>query len=94
MFIGSVVGLQERLDSLPQLGIAHALAIQDRSAVHNVVMVCSFQENGLHTLRVKRHGKLLRSGTACRFDSSDLRANQAGTAVGASAADSWIWAVA
>ena len=56
IFIGSVVGLQECLDPLPQLGIAHAFfAIQNFGAFHGVIVVGSLQENGLHALRVKRH---------------------------------------
>jgi hypothetical protein len=56
IFIGSVVGLQECLDPLPQLGIAHVFfAIQDCGAFHGVIVVGSLQENGLHALRVKRH---------------------------------------
>ncbi len=56
LFIGSVVGLQECLDPLPQLGIAHAFfAIQDCGAFHGVIVVGSLQENGLHALRFKRH---------------------------------------
>jgi hypothetical protein len=50
--VESVVGLQKRLDPLAQLGIAHAFAIQDRGAIRKFVIVCSFQENGLHTLWV------------------------------------------
>jgi len=47
IFIGSVVGLQECLDPLPQLGIAQAFAIQDCVAVREVMVVCSLQENSL-----------------------------------------------
>jgi hypothetical protein len=54
--IESVVGLQERLDPLPQLRIAHAFAVQDCGAVRGVMMACSLQENGLHALWVKRRG--------------------------------------
>ncbi len=40
IFIGSVVGLQECLDPLPQLGIAHAcFAIQDCGAFHGVIVL-------------------------------------------------------
>jgi len=67
------VGLQERLDSLPQLGIAQAFAIKDRLAFREVVDACSLQENGLRTLRVQRHGMLLRSCTTNRFHSSMRR---------------------
>ncbi len=52
----SVVRLQERLDPLPQFGIAHAFPVQDFGAMREVMMICSFQENGLHALGVKRHG--------------------------------------
>src|SRR5271166_4896077 len=70
IFIGSVVGLQERLDPLPQLGIAHAFAIQDCGAFREVMVVYSLQENSLRARRVKRHGMLLRPSTTSRFRSS------------------------
>ena len=42
-----VVGLQERIGPLPQLGIAHAFAIQDCGAFREVMVVYSLQENSL-----------------------------------------------
>jgi hypothetical protein len=68
--VDSVVGLQECLDPLPQLGIAHAFVVQYCGAVRDVMKVGSLQENGLHALRVQRHRMLLRLGTASRFHRS------------------------
>jgi hypothetical protein len=65
-----VVGLQERIGPLPQLGIAHAFAIQDCGAFREVMVVYSLQENSLRARRVKRHGMLLRPSTTSRFRSS------------------------
>jgi hypothetical protein len=61
--IESVVGLQKRLDPLPQLGIAVAFAVEDSTAARGVMMACGLKENSLHALRVQRHGMLLQWGT-------------------------------
>jgi len=57
------VGLLERLDPLTQLGIAVTFSVEDHTAARGVMMACSLKENGLHALRVQRHGVLLQGGT-------------------------------
>jgi hypothetical protein len=68
--VDKVVGVQEHLDALPRLVIAHAFAIKNCGAVREVVTVCSFQETGLHALRVEWHRMVLLSVIASRFHSS------------------------
>ena len=69
----SVESLQQRIDPFPQFRSAQALAIENRSADHEVIVVCSLQENGLPGQRIDRHAMLPRSGTATRCHSSMRR---------------------
>jgi hypothetical protein len=68
-----VVGSQERLNPRPRHGIARTFANQNCGVVRRIVIVCSFQENGLRAHWVERHRLLRRSSTASRVRSSKRR---------------------
>jgi hypothetical protein len=65
---GRLMGTQQRLDTLPQLGIGPAFVFEQQGTVGRRSGLDSGEEKGLHTLGIDRHRRTL-SGFTLLFHS-------------------------